>query len=53
MEFKGAKTVSIVGLEDKRQLSLEWGVTAAGDKLPPTMVYEGKTKRVIPTGFPA
>eukprot|EP00664_Eupelagonemidae_sp_cell27_P000840 gene840-2624_t len=51
MDYKGVKEVAIAGGEDKRMLSLEWGVSDDGDVLPLQFVYKGKTKRSIPEAF--
>ena len=47
-EQKGAKVVAIVGSEDKRGVSMEWGVTGEHRVLAPTIVYGGKTRACEP-----
>ena len=48
MDKKGAQTVPISHSDDKRQLTAVLAVTAAGDYLPPQLLYQGKTLRCHP-----
>ena len=42
MEKEGAKTFPIAHNDDKRQLTAVLAITAAGDYLPPQLLYQGK-----------
>ena len=54
MEKKGAKIVLIAHSDDKRQLTAVLAITAAGDYLPPQLLYQGKTPKCHPqVSFPA
>jgi hypothetical protein len=48
MEQKGASTVAVTGIDDKRQVTATIAVTAAGEKLPIHLIYEGSTVRCEP-----
>ena len=53
---KGAKTVPIKGIDDKRQITATFVISMTGKFLPIQLIYEGKTKRCLPkfdfpTGF--
>ncbi|KAG1860554.1 hypothetical protein C8R48DRAFT_544650, partial [Suillus tomentosus] len=48
-ELIGSKQVSIVGREEKRACTLLTGISAGGDLLPFHVVYDGKTKRSLPS----
>ena len=48
MEKEGAQTVPIAHSDDKRQLTAVLAVTAAGDYLPPQLLYQGKTQKCHP-----
>ena len=53
--MKGAKHVPIKGVDDKRQITATFAVSASGDFLPMQLIYAGKTKRCLPkfsTQFP-
>ena len=39
----GSKQVPVVGVEDKREITLVLAITASGTLLPPQMIYQGKT----------
>ena len=45
---KGAKTVPIKGVDDKRQITATFTVSMTGKFLPIQLIYEGKTKRCLP-----
>lgn len=47
----GSKSVPVVGLSDKRSITLNFVVTLAGDFLPMQIIYSGKTKASQPRGF--
>ena len=51
MAEHGAKSVAIKGLTDKRNITLTFVVTLAGDFLPLQIIYGGKTQRSHPRGF--
>ncbi len=52
MATHGSKTVPIVvGLYDKRNITLTFVVILAGDFLPMQIIYAGKTKQSQPRGF--
>ena len=46
--FKGAKNVPIKGVDDKRQITATFAVSATGEFLPMQLIYAGKTKRCLP-----
>lgn len=48
LDFVGERSVEVVGAGDKRQVTLMLGGTVAGDVLPPQVIFEGKTSRVLP-----
>ena len=48
MERKGSKRIKVVGLDNKRQITLVFGVSMSGDFLPPQVIYAGKTIRCLP-----
>ena len=53
MEKEGAQTVPIAHSDDKRQLTAVLAITAAGDYLPPQLLYQGKTPKCHPNvAFP-
>lgn len=43
LEKEGEKQVPIYGLDDKRQITALLAISAAGDCLPPQLLYKGKT----------
>ena len=47
-DLKGSKTVPIKGVDDKRQITATFTVTASGSFLPIQLIYSGKTKRSLP-----
>ena len=49
MEKCGAKRVEIAGLNKKRQLTAVFTCSLTGDFLPPQLIYQGKTKRCLPS----
>ena len=54
MEKEGAKIVPIAHSDDKRQLTAVLAITAAGEYLPPQLLYQGKTPKCHPqVSFPA
>ena len=48
MELEGAKRVEITGKDDKRQITVVFAGSMAGDFLPIQLVYKGKTPRCLP-----
>ena len=53
MEKEGTQRVEIVGKDDKCQITAVLAGSLTGDFLPPQLVYQGMTKRCIPTvNFP-
>ena len=48
MEKEGTKIVPIAHSDDKRQLTAVLAVTAAGDYLPPQLLFQGKTPKCHP-----
>lgn len=48
MEKEGAKQVSVVGMESKKQITVTLGITLGGVLLPPQVIYEGTTERCHP-----
>ena len=49
MAEKGAKQVSLVGIEDKREITAVLAVNMAGEMLPAQVIYGGSTERCHPT----
>ncbi|XP_070535305.1 uncharacterized protein [Ptychodera flava] len=47
-EAEGSRQVTIAGLDDKRQITAVFAASAAGDFLPPQLLYQGKTDRCHP-----
>ena len=45
---KGSKNVPIKGLDDKRQITATFVVSATGSFLPIQLIYQGKSKRCLP-----
>ena len=45
---KGSKNVSIKGLDDKRQITATFVVSATGFFLPIQLIYQAKSKRCLP-----
>lgn len=48
MESEGSKQVDLIGLDDKRGITVLLGVSLAGDVLPPQVIYTGKMARCHP-----
>ena len=48
MEKKGTKRVEIAAIEDKRQITVLFGCTMAGDVLPLQLIYGGTTQKCLP-----
>ena len=51
MASRGSKSVPIAGLTDKRNITLTFTVSLAGEFLPMQVIYAGKTKLSQPRGF--
>jgi hypothetical protein len=52
-EMRGARQVPMFGRHDRRQMTMVLGTAAAGDVLPPQLIYRGTTTRCHPkTKFP-
>ncbi len=49
MEREGSKRVEIAGINDKRQITAVFAGTLVGDFLPPQLIYQGKTKKSLPS----
>ena len=43
MAESGSKQIPVVGLEDKREITVVLAATATGTLLPPQVIYQGKT----------
>ena len=48
MNLAGEKVVSIVGSDDKREITAVLAATSSGKYLPPQLLYKGTTKRCHP-----
>ena len=48
MAPRGSRQVSVVGIEDKRQITALLGASCAGTLLPPQLIYGGKTDMCHP-----
>ena len=51
MASRGAKSIPIAGLSDKRNITLTFVMSLAGEFLPMQVIYGGKTKQSQPRGF--
>lgn len=49
MEKEGSKRVEIAGIDDKRKITAVFAGTLVGDFLPPQLIYQGKTKKSLPS----
>ena len=49
MEKGGSKRVEIAGIDDKRQITAVFAGTLVGDFLPPQLIYQGMTKKSLPS----
>lgn len=48
LDFKGAKTIAVLGSSDKRQATVMLGGALDGTVLRPQVIFEGKSARVLP-----
>ena len=48
MEAKGSKRVEIVGISNKRQITVVFCGAMTGEFLPPQLIYQGKTSACLP-----
>ena len=48
MAPSGSKRIEVAGLNDKRQITVVFAATMAGDFLSPQVIYAGKTQRYLP-----
>ncbi len=48
MAAKGTKQVELLGIEDKRQITILLGCTLSGDLIPPQLLYTGTTDKCHP-----
>ena len=46
--IKGSSNVHIKGIDDKRQITATFAVSATGELLPFQLIYAGKTKKCLP-----
>ena len=46
--FKGAKNVLIKSVDDKRQVTATFAISATGEFLPTQLIYRGKAKKCLP-----
>ena len=44
---KGSKNVPVKGLDDKKQITVTFVVSAAGSFLPIQLIYQGKSKKML------
>ena len=51
MAEKNSKSVPIKGLTDKRNITLTFVISLAGEFLPMQVIYKGKTKASLPRNF--
>ena len=51
MAEKNSKSVPIKGLTDKRNITLTFAISLAGEFLPMQVIYQGKTKASLPRNF--
>lgn len=50
LAFKGSQHVVLLGVDDKRQITMCAATTVAGRTLPPRVIFQGKTARCLPKG---
>ena len=48
LEIQGTKQIDVVGLDDKREVTVLLAVSLSGNLLPPQVIYAGKTRRCHP-----
>ena len=46
--MEGTKRVEVVGKDDKRHITANFGISMSGDFLPIQLVYQGKTTKCLP-----
>ena len=46
---KGSQCVDGIGNDDKRMMTIDYSISAAGDVLPPQVIFEGLTERSLPS----
>ena len=51
MDETGSKSVPIIGLDDKSEITALFADAAGGTFLPPQLIYGGKTDRSHPQGI--
>jgi hypothetical protein len=51
MEEEGTRQIDILGLEDKREMTVLLECSASGTLLPPQLLYAGKTEQCHPQGI--
>jgi len=49
LEVSGTKQIDMVGLDDKREVTVLLAVSLTGELLPPQIIYKGKTDQCHPT----
>ena len=49
MTSEGAHRVEVVAANDKRQITVVFGITLSGDCLPPQLIYQGRTPKCLPS----
>ena len=48
LEIQGTKQIDVVGLDDKREVTVLLAVSLSGNLLPPQVIYAGKMRRCHP-----
>lgn len=48
MELEGSNRISVVGVDDKREITAVMGASCTGELLPPQLLYTGSTARCHP-----
>ena len=51
MSQHGSNSVAVKGLTDKRNITITFVITLAGEFLPLQIIYRGKTQKSQPRGF--
>ena len=49
MADEGSQRVEVIAANDKRQITTVFGITLAGDFLPPQLIYQGTTPKCLPS----
>ena len=45
---QGTKQIDVIGIDDKREITMLLGMTLSGEMLPPQVIYQGLTDKCHP-----